>query len=182
MEQEIWKDIVGYEGVFQVSNLGKVKSLSKTWKCGHGNRQIMSKGEYIKKAHKNKRDGYWRIILSHNDKKELYLLHRLVAEYFIPNPKNKSEVNHKYGNKDDNRESQLEWNTAKENSNHAFVTGLKKGKYGLENSSSKLVLDLQTGIFYDCAKDAAIAKNISYQTVSKKLRGAKFNNLSIIYV
>ena len=104
---EIWKDIEGYQGIYQVSSLGKVKSLN----FNH------AKKEKILKPFSNK-DGYLRVNLCKEGKSKQYLVHRLVAKVFIPNPENKPEVNHKDEDKTNNKVENLEWMTCKENSNH----------------------------------------------------------------
>ena len=106
---EVWKDIPGYEGIYQVSNQGRVKRSFK-------------KGERIMSGKKAK-DGYIDVILSVNQNKRCYRLHRLVAEAFIPNPNNKPQVNHKDRNKRNNEVGNLEWVTGSENVVHAFATG-----------------------------------------------------------
>lgn len=111
---------------------------------------------------------------------------------YVHNPLNLPEINHKFGVKTDNRPSQLEWNTRAQNNRHAIETGLlvlfKKGegyflgKRGGETPRAKIVLDLRTGIFYECAKDAALAKNVSYNQLKNRLQGKTFNNLDLKYV
>lgn len=110
---EVWKDIPGYEGKYQVSNLGRVKSLNY-------NRQRIEKNLRIYVSE----DGYARIYLSKESKKKDYLLHRIVADAFVPNPHNKSEINHINGVKSDNRAENLEWCSRSENEKHAWVSGL----------------------------------------------------------
>ena len=108
MEQEIWKDIVGYEGLYKVSNLGRVKSLRLNKIMGTGNKR------------------YTHLILVKNKVKKTYDVHRLVAQAFIPNPLNKEQVNHIDGNKQNNCVDNLEWTTIKENMKHAYKNNLYK--------------------------------------------------------
>ena len=105
-QEEIWKDVVGYEGLYQVSNLGRVKSLPKY----HFNRTIILKKWIDKK-------GYEHISLSKNNNIKHKSVHRLIAETFIPNPENKLEVDHINGIPSDNRVVNLRWCTRKENCN-----------------------------------------------------------------
>ena len=107
---EIWKDIDGYEGLYQVSSLGRIKS----YKC---------KKEKILKLGSNPL-GYSIIGLWKNRKQKFYPVHRLVANTFITNKHNKREVNHIDGNKKNNNVTNLEWATRSENMKHAVNKGL----------------------------------------------------------
>ena len=122
---EVWKDIAGYEGLYQVSNMGRVKSLERFvqnhGKMQHHPEQVKEPSE---KKRKDRRQGYLGLILYKNNIGKNCYVHRLVAMAFIPNPGNKETVNHKNGNKHDNRACNLEWNTYKENNEHAYTTGL----------------------------------------------------------
>lgn len=139
MNKEIWKDIKGFEKRYQISNLGRVKSLSK---FVNNNPNYSSIGYYTKekilKEFDNKR-GYKLVKLYKDNKKYTKKIHRLVAEAFISNPENKLQVNHIDGNKQNNCVSNLEWNTCKENINHAFKNNLINMKKGKENPHSKKI-------------------------------------------
>lgn len=113
--KEIWKDIEGYEGYYQVSNLGRVKSLFRQVKHSEGN--IRNNHERILK---NQHDGggYPMVGLHKNSKTKAMKVHRLVMLAFKDNPHNKPEVNHIDENKNNNRLDNLEWVTKKENENH----------------------------------------------------------------
>ena len=131
---EIWKDIKGYEGYYQISNCGRVKSLERTAiaKC-NSIRRVPEKILSIC----NDKDGYNIITLTKNSKKKTFKIHRLISQYFIRNPKNKPEVNHKDGNKQNNNINNLEWATESENTTHAHKIGLIDEK-GEKNPNSKL--------------------------------------------
>ena len=105
---ERWKDIDGFEGLYQVSDCGAVKSLCKT----------------ERKLKPRMCKGYETVCLCKNGVRNYRRINRLVAIAFIPNPENKPEVNHKDGNKRNNTVSNLEWCTASENQRHARSTGL----------------------------------------------------------
>lgn len=108
--QEIWKDIPGYEELYQISNLGRVRS----YKLGY---KFCDRLVY-------KHKGYIRTALCKNNRCIHFYVHRLVAQVFLPNPDNLPEVNHKDGNKTNNCVDNLEWCTRQENMNHARKTGL----------------------------------------------------------
>lgn len=119
VENEIWKDIPNYEGIYQVSNMGRVRSLTRI--VYHGDIKYCRKG-VIRKPFNTK--DYDSLMLSKDGTKKIYMVHRLVALTFLPNPNNKPEVNHKDGNKRNNKLENLEWVTTSENKLHAIRTGL----------------------------------------------------------
>lgn len=118
MNNEIWKDVVGYEGIYEVSNFGRVRTHKNktTFTKQHGIRKW--KQRILKEKSKNNRDV--RFSLWKNGKSKDFLAHRLVALAFIPNPENKKTVNHIDGNPKNNKVDNLEWATHYENNNHAF--------------------------------------------------------------
>lgn len=131
---EVWEDIEGYEGYYQVSDLGRVKGVKRICKTWNGYRGVP---ETIIVGSLDKR-GYPQVNLSISDITECYKVHRLVAIAFIPNPDNKPDVNHKDGVKTNNFKDNLEWNTKKENTQHAHRTGLARGRRGEEHGQTNL--------------------------------------------
>lgn len=119
-EEEIWKDVKGYEGLYQVSNLGKVKSLSRKIK-EKNNRLRMINEKILKQA--IDKNGYCKVTLSKNKERLIFSVHRLVATMFIPNKNNYPCVNHIDSNRQNNNVSNLEWCTHKENTQWAIKTG-----------------------------------------------------------
>ena len=115
-----WKDIKGFEGLYQISDDGRIKSLSRTVPGGYGCTRFMA--EKILSCYKNR--GYMYANLRKDGKDNVCQVHRLVAETFIPNPLKKNQINHIDGNKLNNTVSNLEWCTSSENLFHAFSTGL----------------------------------------------------------
>jgi len=120
-----WKDIAGWEGLYQVSNFGAIKSLAKEWKGGQGCKG--SHPDMIMKLSPNTR-GYPSICLCSGNNKRTYKVHRLVLEAFVG--KSDLQVNHKNGNKFDNRLENLEYCTGSENIQHAYRNGLNHGPRG----------------------------------------------------
>jgi hypothetical protein len=111
-EQEIWKDINGYEGLYKLSNFGRIYSVR--------NKLIMTLELLV--------NGYYRVCFNSSGKRDRFRVHILVATHFIDNPNGKTQVNHKDGNKKNNHYKNLEWCTPSENLQHAFSLGLKDTK------------------------------------------------------
>ena len=140
-----------------------------------------------------KSGGYLRVGLLKENKVKKYLIHRLVAEAFIVNPNNCPIVNHKDGNKHNNNVSNLEWCTYSQNQKHAYdldlckLTKIKSSETGkktikfAQKANQKIVLDTQTGIFYDSAKEASDLLGINYWNVVQYLTGKRKNKTSLIY-
>lgn len=128
MEKEVFRDVLGYEGLYQVSNYGRVKSLERKniFYCGLRKEHLeRPTKEKILNYNKSNR-GYLQVCLTKDGKSKTYTVHRLVAKAFLPNLKNKKQVNHIDGNKENNSIDNLEWVTSSENNKHAFITGLNK--------------------------------------------------------
>lgn len=151
MQKEIWKDVVGFEGSYKVSNLGRVKSLEREYFNGHGYFPV--KERILSGRISN---GYAYVQLSNGYKKN-YSIHRLKATAFIPNPENKPQVNHRDGNKSNNGynadgDDNLEWATRSENVRHSYrELGQRSpclGKFGVDNPSSKAIIQsTKSGVF-----------------------------------
>jgi hypothetical protein len=154
--KEIFKDIEGYEGLYQVSNLGNVKAL--------GNGGSNNSKEKILKLTKDK-DGYLNITLHKQGKVKTYKIHRLVAMAFIENPNNLEQINHRDEDKANNHVTNLEWCTPKQNIN-----------YGTHNqrmaeSKSKPVICLETGKIYTSTMDVQRQLGFDNSNISKCCRG-----------
>lgn len=127
MSKVKWVSIKTWEGIYEVSNTGLVKTVGNVVYGGHRKKQIIFVPEKIR-THSHTNNGYYVIRLCKRPRMKSYLVHRLVAEHFIRNIHNKPEVNHKDGDKKNNFVNNLEWVTKKENVIHAFETGIKTNK------------------------------------------------------
>lgn len=125
---EIWKDIPGYEGLYQVSNKGRIKSLDRIGSAGNGALRIY-RGRLLKPWPAKKRCGYMYIDLSKDGISRQFRVHRLVAYAFIPNPLNLPEVNHIDHNVENNSVENLEWCTGEYNNAHRR----RAGRYPLDH-------------------------------------------------
>lgn len=160
---EIWKDVTGYEGLYQVSNLGRVKAMPK-----RGHKEKIMKPSL-------KKDGYNRILLSKKGKYKTLYVHRLVAEAFLSHTESKCEVNHINGIKTDNYVYNLEWVTKSQNQLHAIEMGLRApspmiGRKGKLHPTSRPVLqfDLEGNFIneWKCISEAARAIGCSPSSIS----------------
>lgn len=160
MEKEEWKDICGFEGHYQISNLGRVKSVERKVKHYYGER-IVSERILVPLIDK---DGYLNVSLSRGNKVKKGKIHRLVAQAFIPNPDNLPQINHKDECKTNNRVDNLEYCNAKYNSNYG--THNERCAKALINNPkiSKSVLCVETGVVYPSTKE--IQRRLGYHTIS----------------
>lgn len=155
LENEKWRDVVGYEGLYKVSDLGRIYSISSN--------------KLLFECKTN--DGYIRNCLTKNGGQKLKRFHRIVAESFIPNPDKLPQVNHIDGDKSNNRVNNLEWVTAKENIDHAVKLGLIKSGGNYPHSKSIYCYDLYGRFIreYDSATDFCIENEIS-KSLSSNIR------------
>ena len=171
VEIEIWKPIPGYEGLYEVSNLGKVKSLPRNRFIKNTTYTYLS-SEKILKLDIGK-SNYYRTCLSENKKNKRFLVHRLVAMSFISNPENKPMVNHINSIRTDNRVENLEWCTHSENMIHGFNKGFCNPPKGVINGQSKLtekeVLEIRRLKNTMSQKQISINFKVSLSTISEIL-------------
>lgn len=162
---EIWTDIVGYEGYYKISNFGKVKSCKRTIKHGLGNADRNIKSRIIKPYNDN--HGYHVVALSKDGKVKKHRVHRLVAEAYISNPKNKPTVNHLNEIRNDNRAENLEWATYKENNNYGshnerVSKTLSKPIVQFDKNDNKISI-------FESVKEASLATGIHIMNIKSCL-------------
>lgn len=177
MLKEIWKDIKGYEGLYEVSSYGNVRSLDRVVICSNG-RKCSQNGRILKPV--KDKDGYLICGLRKNSKRKIFKVHRLVAQAFIPNPNNLPQVNHKDENKGNNcvflkkdgsvdlNKSNLEWCT--QAYNNCYGTRLKKlSMYvlQLDKDTNEIVSE------YPSAAEAERKLNIDHSSISKCCNGKR---------
>lgn len=152
-------------GLYQVSNQGRIKGIEREVRR-NGNVYHWKERILTPQIEKN---GYIRFILSKNGKMERVLIHRVVAEAFIDNIENKPQVNHKNGNKEDNRVVNLEWVTAQENTLHSLKNGLRKP----QKTRRIVQLDEQNKIIriWNSAREAGEQLNIKHSHIYECCRG-----------
>lgn len=167
---EIWKDIVGFEGYYQISNYGRLKSFKK-----------IKSGRILSNV--NNLGWYFNVVLRKKGIKTMksVKIHRLVAEHFIPNPDGKKYINHKDGNKQNNHVSNLEWCTQAENVKHAIgqnpniLRGMRK--YNQEIRPIPIVqfnLDGSLVDFYRNGSDASRATGICQRNILQVASKAEY--------
>lgn len=149
LEGEVWRDVVGFDGGYKISNLGRLKCELVL--------PIMVKIFIVKQTVNKKRYACVRMTKD-GEKSPSVRIHKLVAEAFIPNPVNKPTVNHKKGVKLDNRATELEWASFKENSAHAYKFGLVKLKTGQDAYNAKLRNEIVMDIFNATGKAKEITE------------------------
>lgn len=167
---EEWRDIPEYEGLYQVSNLGRIRSLKD---CHGKNRKLILK-------ERTDKDDYKRVHLFKNGKGKHYGVHRLVAIAFIPNPDNLPEVNHKDENPSNNNVENLEWCTREYNNNYGSrnkrarekISKSMKGRYiGNKHPKAKKVKCITTNEVFESIADAKRKYNVCSSDISKCCNG-----------
>lgn len=189
---EVWKDIVGFEGLYQVSNMGRVKSLARDYVIG--NRAIVHKGEQILKPKMDR--GYYNIQLNYKGKATNMPVHRAVALAFIPNPLNKPQIDHINTIRNDNRVENLRWVTSRENhhnpismeryKNREWVGGEENPLFEEKSPDAKVVLqyDKQGNLIarYACCHQA-MRRNpgYNYSNIARACRGERYTYKGFVW-
>lgn len=181
LKGEMWKDIKGFEGIYQISNYGRVKSFMKTKKIGRWKeKSTFNIPERLMKEHRYN-DGYMYYSLYKNGITKKIKTHRLVAIHFIENPNDFKYINHINAIRDDNRIENLEWCTHSHNMKHKFILGNQSNK-GKNNPQSKSVINLKTGDIFDTVKSASLFYRKNYSHLCQCLNGSVKNNTDLRYL
>jgi len=159
VKSEKWIPIIGYEELYEISSDGRVKSYVNT------NPRILKN---------NVNNGYERVGLHKDGVCNLFAIHRLMANAFVPNVEEKPHINHIDGDRCNNALNNLEWVTPKENLHHARVSGLNC-------TSKKLVLNTKNGIYYDSIRKAEQSMGLIRGHLTGKLNGHKHNNTPFVF-
>lgn len=180
--KEEWKKVVGFESLYEVSNLGNVRTVSRISKATEGRYKGQEVGLKLFKPTIAQNTGYLKITLTKNRIQTTPLVHRLVAEAFLEKITGKDEVNHKNGNKLDNSVSNLEWVSRKENIQHAVKNGFRADVNGTKNPMSILTNEMVKEIFLDNSglkwKDLGKKYGVSYMAVYDIMTGRRWSWLT----
>lgn len=177
---DVWKDVEGYEGLYQVSDMVKVRSLDRVVNDNGGKRFV--KGRILKPVLVN--NGYLVVALCNGRGQANKTVHRLVGKAFIPNPNNYKDINHKNGIKTDNRIENLEWCTRSQNMKHAYKTGLKHVPKGEKNHMAKLtekqVIQIKARLLQGQRNvDLAKAYGVHRRTISRIKTGKNWRHVVV---
>lgn len=162
---EQWKDIPGYEGLYQASNYGQIRSLDNIQHVMFRGKSVikLKHGKIIKQG--KHRGGYVLVWLSKNGSVRAHTVHRLVAETFLPNPDELPEINHIDGNKKNNAITNLEWVSRSENLNHAYKC------LGRKNGLERKIVCVETGVAFKSIQQAAEEYGITGGAIQHALCG-----------
>jgi len=180
---EIWKDVIGYEGLYQVSNLGNIRTLERQYYSGRNHSICKTQKSTLLKQQKDK-DGYLTVGLSKDGVQKYTRVHRVVAEAFIFNddPENKTQVNHKDEIKSNNKVDNLEWCTAKYNMNYGTrLTRISEKTKGIANKGclkskeiiSKEIICVTTNKIFKSIKDAADFYKVDNSSITAVCKGKR---------
>ena len=171
MEQ--WKDIPGYEGYYQASDNGRIRSMDRIVKA-RPDREYFQQGRILQTA--PVKNGYLKVALSVDSVKKYFKVHQLIAKTFLPNPN--QCINHKDGNKENNHVSNLEWCTHSENLKHSYLICGRVGpwlgkeqKRGKDSPNSKPVICLTTNERFYSIKEAAEKYNVFSTSIARVCKG-----------
>lgn len=173
--KEIWKDIRGYEGLYKISNLGKVVSIPRMMMRKNGKAMRINGSQ---KRFGIGSNGYYRVgLYDGNGNKKMVSVHRLLAIAFIPNPDNKPCINHKDSNRLNLSLENLEWVTYQENTDHS----IKQGLFGMlgqtgdlhNNSKAVIAIDIKTRTErrFGSQREAARVLNLNQSNIGRVVKG-----------
>lgn len=163
MNKVVWRAIKGYEGIYEISNEGEVKSLSRKRK--NGKASYISEEKILKKTKST--TGYFKVDLKNDNKRRSFKIHRLVALAFIPNPMNKPNVNHIDGRVLNNEVNNLNWCTQKENMLHCKALGLRRRKLDANQEIELIKLYLSKKSIIDICERFKISSDALYKTLKR---------------
>lgn len=175
--QEEWRAVVNFDGLYEISSLGRIRSLPRLEKCG--DRTRTRAGRIVKTSLKD----YAKVTLHKEGKRAYFLVHRLVAQAFLEVSSQNVEVNHKDGNKQNNCSQNLEWVTKSENNLHAYALGLSDAPKGEAHSQAKLteakILYIRSMKGLKSGRKLAAQLGVSRRAVDRVLSGDAWKHVKV---
>jgi len=165
---EEFRDIASYKGLYQVSNYGRIKSLKRFVKNGSNSFKLVN-DKILKNINRDNKENSYMIVNLRKNNCKFFYVHRLVAKSFLKRKKYQNQINHKDGNKTNNKLDNLEWCNSSENLIHAHKTGLKKPVTGLKTNRTRPV--------FQFTKDKKFIKKWDYITLASKNLGISLPNI-----
>jgi hypothetical protein len=181
---EIWKDIPAYEGLYMVSDQGRIKNVEREYIVHRKGGQYLKKVPCVIRVGSPTSEGYLGVKLTKDGVTKSFLAHRLVMAAFEPNPENKRTVNHKDGNKTNNRLTNLEWASDLEQIRHAYATGLKFNDVaGEKNPTAVLkvedVIEIKRSLLRgERSCDLSRKYNVSHSAIQKIKTGHNWRHVT----